>query len=174
VNTREGLAGEPGLYYDYHLAANGLFIRAEGPLLAATVQIAQMQVRGLSPLEKMVEFTHGRIPRYLYELALATLAADPWYESYLAVTWEGGYRLRQPPQEGRAGGVRYERLPNTGLDIHSHGSMGAFFSYTDDRDEQGLGLYMVVGRVDTLFPEVELRVGVYGYFAPITFGEVFT
>jgi PRTRC genetic system protein A len=59
------------------------------------------------------------------------------------------------------------------MDIHSHGSMKAFFSFTDDRDEQGLRLYMVVGRLDTLLPEVELRLGVYGYFATLNIDEVF-
>lgn len=69
--------------------------------------------------------------------------------------------------------MRYERLPSTVLDIHSHGTMRPFFSGTDDKDEQGFRLYMVVGRLDTLVPEVEMRVGVYGYFAPVQFEEVF-
>jgi hypothetical protein len=30
-----------------------------------------------------------------------------------------------------------------------------------------------VGRLDTLLPEVELRLGAYGYFAPISLEEVF-
>jgi len=51
--------------------------------------------------------------------------------------------------------------------------MRPFFSGTDDQDEQGLRLYMVVGRLDTLMPEIEMRVGVYGYFAPILLNEVF-
>ena len=56
VNRPDGLVGEPGLAYDYILAANGLFVRAEklgpggAPLLRATVQVAEAQVRGLAPL----------------------------------------------------------------------------------------------------------------------------
>jgi len=173
LNTSDGLAGEPGLFYDYILAQNGLFVRARNPLLGAAVQITQAEVRGLLPLEEAVELTKGKIPRYLYDLALATLAADPFHERYLAVAWEGEYHLRMPPQEGSGGGVRYDRLPNTVLDFHSHGLMRAFFSYTDDRDEQGFGLYLVVGRLDTLFPEVELRVGIYGYFPPLLIEQVF-
>lgn len=173
VNDKEGLTREPGLFYDYILAANGLFIRARGSLLVATIRIAEAPVRGLLPLEEKIELTKGKVPRCLYELALGTLTADPWRERYLAVTYEGEYRLRAPPQEGEAGGVRYEVLPNTLVDIHSHGSLSAFFSGTDDRDEQGLRLYMVVGRLNTLLPEVELRVGVYGYFAPVGMEEVF-
>ena len=173
LNTRESVSGEPGAFYDYILASNGLFVRAGNPLLAATVLVASAEIRGLVPLDERVELTQGKVPRALYDLATSVVAADPLREHYLAVTWEGAYRLRAPAQEGSGGGVSYERLPATVLDIHSHGTMRAFFSGTDDRDEQGLRLYMVIGRLDTLLPEVELRVGVYGYFAPINIEEVF-
>lgn len=169
----EGLVGEPGLFYDYILAGNGLFVRARGPLIEATVRIAAAEVRGLSPLEEKIALPMGAIPRRLYDLAISILGADYERERYLTTTWEGEYRLRMPPQEGSAGGVKYERLPSSVVDIHSHGTMEAFFSWTDDRDEQGLRLYMVVGKLHTLWPEVLLRVGVYGYFAPVSIEEVF-
>jgi len=51
--------------------------------------------------------------------------------------------------------------------------MKAFFSMTDNVDEQGLRLYMVVGKLNSLFPEAKLRVGVYGYFAPIRMEDIF-
>lgn len=173
VNASGGPEGEPDLFYDYILAGNGLLVRARGPLLGATVCLAPATVRGLPPLAEKVELPHGRIPRSLCDLALSILAADPFRERYLAVVWDGDYHLREPPQEGGAGGVTYERVPGTVLDIHSHASLGAFFSGTDNRDEQGIGLYMVVGRLDTLWPEMELRVGVYGHFAPVSLEEVF-
>jgi hypothetical protein len=51
--------------------------------------------------------------------------------------------------------------------------MGAYFSRTDDADEQGLGLYAVVGRLDTDRPEVVLRAGCYGHFLPLPWEAVF-
>jgi len=173
LNTKEGLEGEPGLFYNYILAQNGLFVRGESPLLTAAVCIAPADVRGLSPLAEEVRLSKGRMPRSIYDLALSVVTADRYHERYLAVTWEGEYRLRVPWQSGGSSGVEYEVLPNTVLDIHSHGAMRAFFSGTDNRDEQGLRLYMVVGRLETLFPEVRLRVGVYGYFSEVTWEEVF-
>jgi PRTRC genetic system protein A len=173
VNERGGPVGEPGLFYDYILAGNGVFVRARSPLLEATVLTGLADVRGLAPLEEKVELTWGKIPWLLYNLAVSALAATPDRERYLAVTWEGEYHLRVPPQEGNPGGVQYDRLPNTVLDIHSHGAMSAFFSFTDDRDEQGLRIYMVMGKFNTLFPDMELRVGVYGYFAPLILNQVF-
>jgi len=173
LNTERGQEGEPGPFYNYILAGNGLFVRAKSPFLQATVMIAYAPVRGLLPLEETVELPMGNIPRYIYNLALSIFFSNRRQEHYVAVTWEGEYRLRVPFQEPGECGVRYERLPSTVLDIHSHGTMRPFFSGTDDRDEQGFRLYMVVGRLDTLVPEVEMRVGVYGYFAPVQFEEVF-
>jgi PRTRC genetic system protein A len=68
--------------------------------------------------------------------------------------------------------VKYEVIQDTLLDIHSHGGMGAFFSGTDDKDEQGLKLSMVFGKLDAE-PEYDLRIGVYGYYARLSFEEVF-
>ena len=173
MNTREGLDGEAGLYYDYILAGTGLFVRAENPMLKTTLCISPIQVRGLAPLEEEIELAHGKIPRCLYELAVSTFVATRSWEQYLAVTWEDRYHLRIPTQDREAASVRYERLPSTILDIHSHANMSAFFSSTDDGDEQGLRLYMVVGKLDTLIPEVETRLGVYGYFAPVNVSDIF-
>jgi len=173
LNKKEGLEGEPGLFYNYILAENGLFIRAQNPLIKATVCISPVEIRGLSPLKENIELVHGKIPRRLYDLSLSVLMASSDREQYLAITWEDEYHLRIPGQERQGASVKYQTLSSPIMDIHSHGSMGAFFSCTDDSDEKGLRLYMVVGRLDTLLPEVELRLGVYGYFIPLSIEEVF-
>jgi PRTRC genetic system protein A len=173
IKRTDGICGERGMFYDYILGGNGIWIEAEGKLLAVRVLVAPGLVRGLAPVDEKVELTHGRIPMRLYNLAGSVMAADRYHERFLAVTWEGEYRLREPWQDRGGAGVTYERLPDTVLDIHSHGTMPALFSGTDNRDEQGLKLYAVIGRVDMLMPEVKLRVGIYGYFAPIEFEEVF-
>ena len=43
----------------------------------------------------------------------------------------------------------------------------------DDGDEQGFRIYGVVGRLDATEPELSLRVGVYGHFAPADWPQVF-
>ena len=58
-------------------------------------------------------------------------------------------------------------------EFHSHGSSRAFFSATDDRDEQGFRIYGVVGRLNDPRPELRLRMGVYGHFAPVDWPHVF-
>lgn len=52
-------------------------------------------------------------------------------------------------------------------DIHSHNSMEAFFSETDDQDERGTGLYFVMGELDRFFPDVKARISCGGSFVSI-------
>ena len=173
VNKEEGLDGEPGLFYDYILAQNGLFIQAQNPLISGLICISPVNVRGLYPLTEKIQLAHGKIPRRLYDLSLSLLMASSDREQYLAITWENEYRLKIPAQERRPASVKYESLPSSVMDIHSHGRMKAWFSSDDNMDEQGMRLYMVVGRLDTLLPEVEIRLGVYGYFIRLYLEEVF-
>ena len=173
LSKEEGLSGEPGLYYDYIVAGNGLFIRAQNSLIKATACINLVEIRGLRPLGEEIELVHGKIPGRLYDLSLSILMANSELEQYLAITWENEYRLTAPLQERSEGSVKYHTLPSLIMDIHSHGYWKAFFSSTDNKDEQGLRLYMVVGKLNTLLPEVELRLGAYGYFAPLGIEDVF-
>ena len=166
--------------YSYILARNGLFIRAEGPLLSATVRIAPALVRGLAPLDEEIRLIHGLVPSSLMDLALLGFRSIKSTELYLAIVWEktgpdgsGHYGLRRPFQEATPASVRYLPVPSTVVDMHSHGNLGAFFSHTDDADEQGLKLYIVAGKVHQGPVELNMRVGVYGYFAPLPWPEVF-
>lgn len=65
VNLPGGLRGETGMFYDYILARNGLFIQAESPLIKATFQVASAEIRGLAPLLKRAEWSRARCRGYL-------------------------------------------------------------------------------------------------------------
>jgi len=174
INAATGPQGEHGVFYDYVLSCDGLFMQAKNAHLAATVCIASAEVRGLAPLEEDIQLLHGKIPMYFLNLALSVLCIKPDIEQYLALTWQGNYSLSVPSQSQTAASVTYETLPDTVLDIHSHvDSVPAHFSGIDDRDEQGFCLYAVVGGLRNLFPTVELRLGIYGYFMPLNKEDVF-
>ena len=57
-------------------------------------------------------------------------------------------------------------------DIHSHNTMAAKFSLTDDQDEKATRVYLVVGRLDRFFPQVEARISCNGRFVPIPVEQV--
>lgn len=59
------------------------------------------------------------------------------------------------------------------MEVHSHNTMKAFFSPTDDKDERATRLYTVVGRLDKLFPEIKTRASVGGTFIPVCPADVF-
>jgi PRTRC genetic system protein A len=59
------------------------------------------------------------------------------------------------------------------MDIHSHNSMKAFFSTTDNNDEKATRLYTVIGRLDKYFPDIKTRISNGGKFMEIDPIEVF-
>ena len=173
VNHPGGLAGIQGIGYDYVLGSGGLYVQSESAHLTARVPVASCTVRGLAPAAEKVELAHGPIPAALFEIGLRWFEDTPHTERFFAIRWDGrAYRLVVPEQEGTATRLKY-RPPAGVAEFHSHGRSRAFFSKTDDRDEQGFRIYGVAGRLDSDRPELSLRVGVYGHFAPVGWSQVF-
>lgn len=173
-------AGEPpegdrGTGYDYVLAANGLFVQAANHLLSMTVPVAPAQVRGLALAEPRITLTHGPLPRAALHRILREMQRAAPLELFAAVTWDEqqGYRAVMPPQQTGRAHVSYQPIPDTVLEIHSHGDAPAFFSDQDDQDEQGLAIYAVAGRVSSGLT-LAIRAGVYGHFLPLRAADVFT
>lgn len=52
-------------------------------------------------------------------------------------------------------------------DIHSHNSMAAKFSHTDDADEKATRLYFVVGHLDRFYPSITARMSCGGVYQEI-------
>ena len=59
------------------------------------------------------------------------------------------------------------------LDVHSHNTMGAFFSGTDNSDEVGTGYFAVIGQVDKPGITMVIRAGRNGNFIKLTVDDVF-
>ncbi len=174
VNRKEGLTGAHGVGYDYVLGGGGLYVQSESAHLTARVLVASCEVRGLAPVAEKVELAHGTIPARLFEIGLRWFEDDPDTERFFAVRWDGrSYRLVVPEQEGTATRLKYRPPAGVVAEFHSHGRSRAFFSATDDGDEQGFRVYGVAGRLDTDRPELSIRVGVYGHFAPASWSQVF-
>ncbi len=182
VATPEAMSRPPamGKLYDYMLAGNGVFIRARREGLDAQIPVVRTQrkIAGLPDLKTCIGLP-VRVPgSYLQVMLDASKVALPleilFSLSYGLCKW----RLYIPPQTASGGSVRpadaYDgEFANAVIEVHSHNSMPAFFSTVDDRDETGFRIYAVIGRVDTLYPEINVRVGVYGHWAAIPAWMVF-
>ena len=174
VNRATGLAGDHGIGYDYVLGTGGVYVQSRSAHLVARVLVASAWIRGLAPVAEKLTLPHGPISASLFELGLLWFQEAPHTERFFAVRWDGdAYRLVVPEQTGTTSSLTYRPPAGVVAEFHSHGRGRAFFSTTDDRDEQAFHIYGVVGRLDTLRPELSLRVGVYGHFVPVRWGQVF-
>jgi PRTRC genetic system protein A len=178
----------PGKLYQYVLGAEGVFLHAEREGLELSLQVAATWalgplIRGLDYIEEFVNCEYPRIPlpavAYMLERARAAKDAEgrPVEILYHLYFDQGAHKwqLVLPEQEQSATSCRpvgsalgpggsYERAF---IEVHSHHSMRAFFSGTDDADEQGFRVYGVLG---TIFerPTLRLRIGVYGQFFEVS------
>lgn len=169
------LLGQLGIAYNYIMAGNGLFIESKGRYVSARIPISgNIDIHGLPALNPHITMHHGRIPGRFFDLALSVMLARPEVEVYIGIARdEAGYRLVIPDQETGPASVRYQVPSDVVVDLHSHGAMGPGFSSIDNKDDQGLRIYGVVGDLLDDKPSVNLRIGVYGYFMPVRWEDVF-
>ena len=166
--ARDGLPPRAGLIYDYLLAGDGVWLAAENGALRVRAPVAPAEIRGLPALGGACELRHGRLPSAVWEACVAVargVAVQRQEILLLVIHGPGGYRLVLP-EDQRAGATRIVYTPPVlavgealALALHSHHTMPAFFSATDDADERDLGLYAVVGRLLGDRPEVIVRAG---------------
>ena len=88
-------------------------------------------------------------------------------EALVNVLWDrekDEYVLHVPPQRIDKASVETDlsAQPNPErylhvMDVHSHNTMAARFSRTDDLDEQATRLYVVIGRLDRYYPDIRCR-----------------
>ena len=167
ANHPNGVLGVPGLGHDYIMARDGLYVRAGNGLIQATMQIAKAGIPGLDALREEVSLAGGPIPRRMIAQGVRWMAENPETERLFAICLEDGrYLLQVPEQSGAAASLSYVPPRNAVAEFHSHGTGPAFFSRTDDQDEQGLRIYGVVGQLHRRRPQPrpEVRLGIYGHF----------
>jgi PRTRC genetic system protein A len=153
--------------YDYVLDGWGVVKRASTPHLEAQLRVAAGRVAGLPPMTTGIDLAVPRIPASWLRRVLAhARAAGPVEQMYHFHWLDNRWQVSLPRQSGTPGQVQYRGGGEASvvLDLHSHHGMPAFFSGTDNRDEQGCRFYAVIGRIFTARPELILRLGMYGDF----------
>jgi PRTRC genetic system protein A len=174
--ARLGAPARVGQMFDYIAAADGLYLHARRDELQVAFQISRVDIRGLEPMLPVFDFRLPKIPLALTVemLDAASVHAADGLETLFHFTWsrlcvfDEGWLIEEPDQERSATRCKpLEDGPGSShekaiVEVHSHHSMPARFSATDDKDETGFRVYGVVGRLDSE-PEIRMRVGVYGY-----------
>lgn len=171
--------------YDYLVAGNGVFLRSQRPGLRVLLPITSCEIRGLPPVAASVQFDFPRIPACVLEqiLVRAQAAGDAEgrpVEMLFHLYWRHGeWQLVIPEQQQTTASVTpCDDGPDSSyaqalVELHSHHDLDAFFSTTDDRDEQqGFRIYAVIGHVHAQ-PELLVRVGCEGAFLIIPAEQIF-
>ncbi len=178
---------QPGITWIW--ARNGLWKRGVGYGLDLLVPYgATVETPGLTRLLPYVRFADLRGQRMPGQLLRPILdharqvsqgGLQPIEQQYF-ITWredtpEKPLRVSLPQQQASAGSVRYQ-MPRRGrvlVDIHSHHTMPAYFSQTDDYDDTGLSVSCVIGNLFKQ-PEILCRLNVHGQRWQVPASLVFT
>jgi PRTRC genetic system protein A len=171
----------------YVLKGDGVWQVRKNNIGTFTVQVAVANIPGLKKdFKETWELNVPLIPLSLLESAISFFreiykqhGTEAHVQFFYNVNTEE-YILHCPKQEVSPGSVRYERDKNFEkphlifvLEMHSHGSMGAFFSGTDDKDEKDDRFYGVVGKVGQFQPEMKFRLSVGGHKFDLEVGDIF-
>lgn len=169
----------------YVLQGNGLWERRKNRLGLFCRQLADIRIPGLPRvLDKAIELSVPRIPSSLLWKAAAFFRAiyrRMGTEAMVSGIYDEkaeAYLLDCPLQAASVASVDFARKPLPPhqvkvLELHSHGSLGAGFSSTDDADEMADRFYGVMGRFDRDIPELELSLRLGGERLPVRLSQLF-
>jgi PRTRC genetic system protein A len=172
-------------------SANGVFKQVVGEHLDVLVQHAKIEpatpgLIHLLPHVKWRTSPQERIPGDLLASILedarqaGEAGSDGVLQSveakYFVVWRDGAFRVIKPEQTGTACTLDYQMPGHDAgvirLDLHTHPTFRAYFSGTDDADDDGLKLSAVLGSIHTA-PELVCRVNAYGTRRRLRATEVF-
>lgn len=164
------------------LARGGLYLEVRRPWLYLVHRLAEQPHVHVpyGDIATTVDFTFGRLGSALPQLQQFAQQAREHspLETAASVVWRadtGQWDLRIPEVigEATASHIRYRQVDlaeheSLVIDLHSHGAMGAFFSDTDDADDQGaVKIAGVYGCLETAAPTLLFRLCVLGLHLPL-------
>jgi PRTRC genetic system protein A len=168
----------PDCLYAYIMAGNGVFLYAKREGLEVLIPISRATIVGLPALEPFVNMP--RVPAVLMHQVLQASKENLPNEILFWFNCDHDqqiWNLDAPLQHCRPASVfPMDKADPLGIkaliDLHSHALMEAFFSTTDNKDEQGFRIFVVIGKVNGN-PEIRVRVGVYGNYWNIPASMIF-
>jgi len=170
----------------YVWQGNGIWEVRKLPLGTFVTCKEKFNVPGLKQtLEEGWSLNVPKIPATLLDVTLSFFReiydkhSSEVFLQYFYDTEKEEYILHCPEQTVGPGSVNYKRDTDYEkgkilvFEIHSHGSMGAFFSGTDNADEKDDRFFGVIGRVKQYYPELKIRLSMGGYKQDINVEDIF-
>jgi PRTRC genetic system protein A len=164
---------QPGNIAQYNICENGIFLTKSMCGGAITVKVDGLP--GCGTGREIVKILKRKMPMSIFWQTVDFFKhvedhfKEDGLEAYILVGYdpkENKFFLSVPPQKVGCASVEYDistfRAEHPGcyivMDIHSHTSrMGAFFSGTDDNDDNRDRFSMVLGMISKIIPEYKVR-----------------
>ena len=159
----------------YLWAGNGIFRSVTRTEFNATIAHSLVTTPGLAELSPNFELLVPQVPPDKVKGIIDRINQYPDLEQLFYLYWRGtAWEVICPEQECTPTScISLEQYPEpAAIEIHSHGSMGAFFSATDNKEENGCRISTVIGRSNNQL-EIVSRVCAHGLFLDVASDQIY-
>ena len=171
------------MLYEYVMAGNGLFVRAQRTEFTATIPVCRVSIKGLPEIQAGIVWHKPKISSRIWEEILENAKADSdpinFKEDFYAVFWSDARGDWDWAAIGRERSLastiaddKKVEYSAACLELHTHPPGAIHFSRADDRDESGK--FRLFGILTDIYqqPKIRLRCGVYDYFEQLITEEI--
>lgn len=151
-------------------AGNGIFRSVTRQEFKAVVCHREVHTPGLPEFKQKFKLLVPPVPQKKVEAIIDRIQQEPDLEQLFYLYWRNDrWEVLYPEQECTPSTcIAGDRFPEPAvIEIHSHGAARAFFSSTDNLEEDGCRISTVIGRSNVQL-EIVSRVCVHGLFLPIS------
>ena len=159
----------------YLWAGNGIFRSVSRTEFNATIAHSLVTTPGLAELSPSFELIVPQVPQNKVKSIIDRINQYPNLEQLFYLYWRGTvWEVICPEQECTPTScISLEQHPEpAAIEIHSHGAMRAFFSATDNKEENGCRISTVIGRSNNQL-EIVSRVCAHGLFLEIASDRIY-
>ncbi|NJL51129.1 MAG: hypothetical protein HC930_01015 [Hydrococcus sp. SU_1_0] len=159
----------------YLWAGNGIFRSVSRTEFNATITHRLVTTPGLTELLPGFELLVPQVPQDKVKSIIDRINQHRDLEQLFYLYWRGtAWEVIFPEQECTSTScISLEQHPEpAAIEIHSHGSMGAFFSSTDNQEENGCRISTVIGRNNNQL-EIVSRVCAHGLFLNLSSDQIY-
>lgn len=159
----------------YLWAGNGIFRSVSRTEFLATIAHSSVTTPGLTELSPNFELIVPKVSQDKVKGIIDRINQHPDLEQLFYLYWRGtAWEVICPEQECTPTNcISLEQHPEpAAIEIHSHGSMGAFFSATDNQEENGCRISTVIGRSNNQL-EIVSRVCAHGLFLNVSSDRIY-
>jgi hypothetical protein len=159
----------------YLWAGNGIFRSVSRTEFNATIAHHLVTTPGLPELLPSFELLVPQVPQAKVKGMIELIEQHLDLEQLFYLYWRGtAWEVIRPEQECTPTScISVEQHPEpAAIEIHSHGSMGAFFSGADNREENGCRISTVIGRKQNQL-EIISRVCAHGLFLNVASEQIY-